>query len=171
VILGYSWVTVFHHDTAGGMFPHGTGRNREEVINYNEDDPEADRYSILDKMEKYRQKDGLFHIRLCYPTYSQLFPCNEWTQSSNFVEDSEITDFKAIEITFEKSYYNAEFAGLKKETGYYRSYIWSNGLHWWFGIGYGYSCSTCRWMTGAYGYGSVQVLDVYLAAGTINKYL
>ena len=43
----------------------------------------------------------MFHIRLCYPEYTDLeFPCNEWTQSSNFVEEDVITDFQPIKLTW-----------------------------------------------------------------------
>ena len=159
---------MFHHDTAGGMFPYGTGPTRKQVLNYNEDDPKADRYSILDKMEKYRRKDGLFHIRLCYPTYSELFPCNEWTQSSNFVEDTEITDFKEIELTYAQSYTDQDFPGLMKMTSWYKNYFWSSPFSWYFGVGYGYSGTA---FNGAYGKPSVSVLDIYLAAGIITKFV
>ena len=97
---------VFSHDSEGGFFP-----DTESAKSYNKDDPNADLYSILDQIENYR-KDGVFHIRICYDELAEdNFPCNEWTQSSNFVEETNITDFKAIEITF-KAGDGGTFGGL-----------------------------------------------------------
>ena len=85
---GYTWVKVFSHDAAGGMFP-SPDDDADEAKNFNDDDEDAYRYSILSKIENYR-KDGLFHIRICYPSYEEECPCNEWTQSSNFVTENDV---------------------------------------------------------------------------------
>ena len=98
---------MFSHDTKGGFFP-----DIEQAKSYNKDDPNADLYSILDQIEDYR-KDGVFHIRLCYDELAEdNFPCNEWTQSSNFVEDPNITDFNAIDITFKQRGDGGMFGGI-----------------------------------------------------------
>ena len=98
---------VFSHDSAGGYFP-----DIEQAKSYNKDDPNADLYSILDQIENYR-KDGVFHIRICYDELADdSFPCNEWTQSSNFVEETNVTDFNALDITFKQSGDGGIFAGL-----------------------------------------------------------
>ena len=98
---------VFSHDTKGGFFP-----DIEKAKSYNKDDPNADLYSILDQIEEYR-KDGVFHIRLCYDELAEdNFPCNEWTQSSNFVENPNITDFHAIDITFKNRGDGGTFGGI-----------------------------------------------------------
>ena len=99
---------VFSHDTAGGT---ALFKNLEDARNFNADDPDADLYSILDQVENYR-KDGVFHIRICYEELNKPFPCNEWTQSSNFVEESEITDFEKIELTWKESGTGGAFGGL-----------------------------------------------------------
>ena len=108
--LGYVWEKVFSHDTTVGYFP-----TLLDTLHYNVDDPDAPLYSILDQIESYR-KDGVFHIRLCYPEYTDLeFPCNEWTQSSNFVEEAVITDFHPIKLTWRMPGDNNQigtFAGL-----------------------------------------------------------
>ena len=90
---------VFSHDATGGMFP-----STEAAKSYNADDPDADLYSILDQIENYR-RDGVFHIKLCYEELSSKykFPCNEWTQSSNMAEESDITDYNPIRIAFGQS--------------------------------------------------------------------
>ena len=158
--LGYSWINVYHQN--GEMFPHGTGpKHRKEVLRYNEEDLLADRRSILYRMEEYRRKDGLFHIRLCYPDYSDPFPCNEWTQSSNFVEETEIKDFTAVEITYNKNY-GYTFFGLKKMTGWYTNYFLFSPYAWYFAIGYGFSSGN---FYGAYGKSNTKIMDVYLAGG------
>ena len=163
MFLGYSWINVFHQDAkAGGMFPSGNGANRKQVLKWNEEDPMADRRSILYRMEDYRGKDGLFHIRLCYPEYSEPFPCNEWTQSSNFVEDTEIANFTALELTY-TSNYGTPFPGLKAMTGWTKNYFWSSASYWDYGVGYGYSGGTQ--FEGASGKTWVSMLDIYIAGG------
>ena len=99
---------VFSHNSAGGLFP-----SVESAKSYNADDPDADLYSILDQIENYR-RDGVFHIKLCYEELSSKFefPCNEWTQSSNMLEESDITDFNPIRISFPESGIGGSFGGL-----------------------------------------------------------
>ena len=112
-------------------------------------------------MEKYR-KDGVFHVRLCYEEFTQwTFPCNEWTQSSNFAETSIITDFKPIEINLKGPSY-APFAGLKVSPS---QHALITGPDYWFGVGgqFAYtwglyfccSCASCQ----------AQKVELYLAIG------
>ena len=162
MILGVTWVKVFNHNTIGGMFSR---YDRDEVRNFNSDDPDADLYSILDQIENYRI-DGLFHIRFCYPEYTEEFPCNEWTQSSNFLEETEVADYKQIRITYEKCYGDLDFAGLRKSTSNYWSFFVATCYSWYFGIGYGYG-STSRSYEGAYGKPWISHSELYLLAGMI----
>ena len=97
---------VLNHDTAKGYF-----KDLDEAKSHNADDPNADLYSILDQVERFRM-NGVFHIRICYAELPDDFPCNEWKQSSNFVEESEITDFEEIEITYPESGTGGVFGGL-----------------------------------------------------------
>ena len=99
---------VFYHDNTGlEYFP-----SVEEAKSYNEYDPDAKLYSILDQIEDYR-KDGVFHIRLCYPEFTEYeFPCNEWKQSSNMATESNITGFEEIYLTFKKAGNSGSFGGL-----------------------------------------------------------
>ena len=164
IVLGLSWLKVFSHNTAGGMFPNGENHpDRLEVLNFNDDDPDAYLYSILDQMEEYR-KEGVFHIKLCYPEYPEDFPCNEWSQSSNFVDETDVTDYSPIQISYlEAGWGNTDFAGLKKMVGWYRGYFLISPYSWYFGIGYGYSGGTT--FEGAGGKPWVSKLEVYLLAG------
>lgn len=63
-------VLVFRHDQRGTsqiLFPAGQN-------NYNENDPTALAYSILDDIENYRRADGTFYFKLCYPgKYNQQY--------------------------------------------------------------------------------------------------
>ena len=118
IVLGLSWLKVYNQQHAGGYFPPppaknspGTGEAFNEIFSYNEDDPDALRFSILGQIEKYR-KNGALHIRLCYPEYTEYFPCNEWTQTSNFMQDEVITDYNPIRITYTQSDSQNDFDGL-----------------------------------------------------------
>ena len=97
-ISGYVWVKVYQHNLAGGFFA-----DAEAARESNPTDPSADLYSILNRVEEFR-KDGVFHIRFCWPEVTSGlindFPCNEWTQSSNFAEEIEIEDFEPIALSF-----------------------------------------------------------------------
>ena len=97
---------VLSHDTAFGYFA-----NLEQAKSHNAHDPEAPLYSILDQVENFRM-DGIFHIKVCYRELPPANPCNEWTQSSNFVEESVITDFKPIDLTWTVSGTGGVFGGL-----------------------------------------------------------
>ena len=149
---------MFHHDTAGGYFP-----DKKEAINYNEDDPDADLYSILNQMEELRNGDGVFHIRQCYPTLTSFDPpCNEWTQSSNFAVEEEISGFKPITIHWEElySWTPGKFNGLKKARDSW-PYYFAESTYWWFCIGFRYNWGGLPQSYPNY----VQVVDVYLAIG------
>ena len=148
----------FNHDLAGGYFP-----DKEEAYNYNEDDPDAELYSILNQMEEFR-KDGVFHIRQCYPTLTSFDPpCNEWTQSSNFAEEEAISDFKPITINWEDlySWSPGKFNGLKKARQSW-PYYFVESTYWWFALGFRWS-----WWGGiSQSYPTyVTKVELYLAAG------
>ena len=102
------WKKVYSFDTSGGLFA-----NLEEAKRKNIDNENALLYSILYNLEAYRNKQGYFHFKLCYPELTQFpFPCNEWTQTSNPVLESEITDYKAVHITWNKDSINRPFHGI-----------------------------------------------------------
>merc|ERR1711962_1894988 len=89
------WKKIFSHDTSGGLFTDSDWNSK------NAGNPSALLYSILDTMEDYRLSDGTFHLRLCYPLLKDgSSGCNEWTQTSNPVIQSNITGYKPININF-----------------------------------------------------------------------
>ena len=128
------------------MFPyHASHPDRMDVIDFNDDDPDAFRYSILHKLEQFRLGD-IFHLKICYPEYADDFPCNEWTQSSNFLTKEEVSNFKPVKITYPRRsrYDNGRFQGLKQTQGWYRNYMVSTAQHWDYGIGYGWGRPSFR---------------------------
>merc|ERR1712243_436406 len=85
------WLSVFHHNTAGGLFS-----GPDDALSKNVDNPSADLYSILEKLEDFKS-GGLFHFRLCYPELVGVNGgdgCNEWTQTSNPATESTPTGFQ-----------------------------------------------------------------------------
>ena len=64
--VGY--VKVFNHNTAGGFFD--ASNSPDDVLSKNPTDPNADLYSILDTLENYRDADGKFTLKICYPEYT-----------------------------------------------------------------------------------------------------
>ena len=109
MFLGY--VKVFGHDTAGGLFSR-----REDALTKNEDNPDAQLFSILNQLEGYRGSDGNFQFKLCYP---ELNKCNVWIQSSNPATESDITDFQAISLAFNKTGLQRGWTGLGRNTQNY----------------------------------------------------
>ena len=98
---------VYSLNTAGGLFA-----NLDEAKKKNINDPEDDHFSILYDLGTMRNKDGVFHFKLCYPELKDDFPCNEWIQSSNPVTEATITGYAAIRITCNTDGIGGSFRGL-----------------------------------------------------------
>ena len=66
----------------------------------NPTDPNADLYSILDTLENFRDAEGKFTFKICYPEFAGVGGgrCNEWKQTSNPATESTITGFEPIGI-------------------------------------------------------------------------
>eukprot|EP00092_Neocalanus_flemingeri_P029421 GFUD01031946.1.p1 GENE.GFUD01031946.1~~GFUD01031946.1.p1 ORF type:complete len:379 (-),score=91.19 GFUD01031946.1:217-1326(-) len=103
------WRKVFAHNTSGGLFA-----NLEDSKNKNPDNENSTLFSILDQLENFRDFQGNFQFKICYPelTFTPITPCNEWIQSSNPLYESNITGFKALRIAFPKTSAGASFGGL-----------------------------------------------------------
>ena len=90
---------IFSHDTAGGLFP-----TVEAALAMNPDTPEAALFSVLDRVEQYRDPDNsnLLHFKLCYPLLHNIpgleasSPCNEWLQDRVINEPSQSCLKKAL---------------------------------------------------------------------------
>ena len=109
-----SFQKVFSHNTVGGLFS-----SKQDALSRNPDNPNAHLFSILDKLENYRNNEGRFHLKLCFPEVSGAGGghCNEWTQTSNPATETTITGFKAISLAFTKTGDNNPWAGLGRSQG------------------------------------------------------
>ena len=107
LFVGYR--KVFSHDTTGGLFS-----NKDQVLKSNPENSDADLYSKLYRLEEFRNSEGNFHFKLCYPEIKGIGgkSCNEWIQSSNPVTESVITGFKPISLAFVKNSINQDWKGL-----------------------------------------------------------
>ena len=107
LFVGY--IKVFSHDTSGGLFS-----KKDQVLKSNPENSDADLYSILYRLEEFRNSERNFQFKLCYPEIIGIGgkSCNEWIQSSNPATDSDITGFKPISMAFVKNSINQEWKGL-----------------------------------------------------------
>ena len=149
---------MLSHDLDGGFFP-----SMQDVRSFNPDNPDANIYSILYQMENYRE-NGVFRLRICYKEITQFeFPCNEWTQSSNFLEETEVSDFEIIELAFEN------FGGLRLTPLSIYNAV-ENGLNFHYGVG---NLRGYNW--GIFGPGvswyNVQKVELYIGTSMDITYL
>ena len=89
----------------------------------NPENTNADLFSILYRLEEFRNTEGNFQFKLCYPEIKGIGgkSCNEWIQSSNPATDSIITGFKPISLAFVKNSINQDWKGLGINPGKYSS--------------------------------------------------
>ena len=114
-IQGYA--KVFSHDTRGGVFS-----SQADVANKNSDNPSAYLFSILDQLERFRETDGKFKFKLCYPELAWGVggrTCNVWRQSSNPLTETTIKGFESISLAFTKDSYLRDWRGLGKSPSNY----------------------------------------------------
>ena len=129
------WIKIFNHNTAGGLFS-----SQDDALHKNPDNPEADLYSILDSIGRFRNEDGSFHFKLCYPEVTGVngSHCNEWTQSSNPANQTTITNFQAISLAFDVNSAENPWIGLgRSPSNYPQTLIDDYPAHswWWMAIG------------------------------------
>ena len=94
------FIKVFSHDTAGGMFS-----SQEDALSKNPNTTGALLFSILDQLEDFRNDDGSFHFKLCYPELAGVGGgrCNEWLQDSNPATETDIAGFRPISLSFTRN--------------------------------------------------------------------
>ena len=133
-----SFQKIFSHNTAGGLFS-----DRDDAMYKNPDNPEADLFSVLYRLEDFRDADGNFHFKLCYPelTGAGGGRCNEWTQTSNPATEGTITGFQAISLSFTVNEYEngrgRSWGGLGRSNDTDTTLIDDTGEepNWWSAIG------------------------------------
>ena len=127
------FVKVFNHDTSGGLF-----HSPQDALSKNPDNPDAKLFSVLNKLEDYRNHEGNFHFKLCYPEYPGIYGghCNEWIQSSNPATEGTVSGFQGISIEFTKNGADQSWAGLgKSETNGTLIDNTGTNQYWWGAIG------------------------------------
>ena len=90
------YVKIFRQYSGDGDF-FSSNDGWSEAQNSNEGNPSANKYSILDTLEKYK-RDGKFTLKINYPT---LNITNIWSQTNNPVTDNGsggVTGYTAISI-------------------------------------------------------------------------
>jgi len=110
-----SYVKVFNHNSSFGVFA-----NASDALMKNRNNSDAPLYSILDSLEAFRDVNGKFELKLCYPEFGIDY-CNEWRQTSNPVTESSITGFEAISLSFTTSSTNGAWRGLGRNLEIYES--------------------------------------------------
>ena len=101
---------VFSHDTAGGLFT-----SSQDALSRNHDNPQASLFSTLDQLESYRNAEGNFHFKICYPevqTFHGLGHCNEWLQASNPTTEGTVTGYERIHLAFPSNGAGQAWGGL-----------------------------------------------------------
>lgn len=85
-------------------------KDASDVMNRNTNDG---LFSSLSDMKSMRHNEGYFHFKLCYYglTIDDGEPCNEWKQSSDPTQESDITGFEAVKLSYDKGSMG-EFKGL-----------------------------------------------------------
>merc|ERR1711962_360568 len=119
---------IFSHDTSFGLF------SRSNVLLKNSGDPSAKLFSVLGSLSHMQ---GPFHLKLCYPELPSP-NCNEWSQTSNPVTESDITGFIPISIPFTKNSLGKNFGGLGVNAKPWRGAFIDdapNSFAWWAAIG------------------------------------
>ena len=87
---------IVRHDVRNGnLFP--TNAHLESI---NENDPANDVYSIANSIENFRQQDGKFHLKLCYPEYFDKGDCFSWIQTNNPFNGESSTGFEFIDVCY-----------------------------------------------------------------------
>jgi hypothetical protein len=102
---GGGWARVFHHDVAGGYYV-----SHEDAYHHNEDAPDADLYSILKHLERLRDADGTFELRINWPD-TDIAGRNIWRQESN-PTTAPVVGYKAVDINYTSQFW----AGLELST-------------------------------------------------------
>ena len=112
------------------------------MLRKNPDNPNADLYSILDRLEDFRDGDDKFQFKLCYPGLAPVGDkgnCNEWIQTSNPATESTITGFEAISLAFVLDSYEKPWRGLGRNLASLQSSTLIDDSpsesYWWSAIG------------------------------------
>ena len=84
------------------------------------DNTATETFSMLGKLEDYRNIEEKFHLKICYPDRVAQSEesgkcCNEWKQTSNPVNEGNITGFEEISLAWKKNCAGSDWHGLGRE--------------------------------------------------------
>ena len=116
-------MTIFHHHNIenGALFT-----TKEDVL----DNTANETFSMLFKLKNYKNIDGKFHLKICYPENPDKDTqkcCNEWKQTSNPVSEGKITGFEPISLAYKKNCAGLAWQGLGKEKDFTHTLIDDTG--------------------------------------------
>jgi len=117
------WTLVHNHELDGGLFADDA-----EAGLLNEDDPEAQLYSILDYIAYFEASTGGYELRLTWP--DEGLGVNHWTQTSS-PTTTPVTGYAAVNV----DYTDRGWHGLELSTGSDTYVDGSVGSYWWYAIG------------------------------------
>jgi hypothetical protein len=134
------WLKVFRHYSGDGDF-FSSSNDWAEAKNTNTDNPQANKYSILDTLYRY-ELDGKFTFKLVYPSQSLENPAysnvtNIWSQTNNPVRDNGlggVTGYTAIDIDSVSS----GWGGLERYDAQSATFLDGTLIpqgNWWWAIG------------------------------------
>lgn len=100
------WKIVFDHN----MKINSTYFSTDEL-----DCEEYGCYSILSKLENYRNSDNKFEFKLVYPEFDESWNFIHWIQSSNPIKSwDQVRDFRLIDVQYHSSTSKRDFQGLAR---------------------------------------------------------
>lgn len=140
---GGGWTRLFVHKTSGGFW------SGLDASSHNVDDPTADLYSVLEKLEDFRGGDGKFKLRINWPDLGA--GKNIWKQSLNPVTTpgmsptNPVAGYEALDI----DYTSNSWGGLDNSSGSTFLNGTVNHGNWYYSIG-----SNNIWSTGIPAYGA-----------------
>ena len=129
-------MTILYHDVEKGeLF------TKTNVL----DNSANETFSMLGKLEDYRNIEGKFHLKICYPEWVSQSKingkcCNEWKQTSNPVIETNMENngFENISLAFTTNGLDKAWKGLGKSESpetYTRIDDTGNGNEWCMAVG------------------------------------
>ena len=123
---------IFSHNLAGGLFD-----SSNDALKRNQNNPDALLFSKLNFLEGYRNKEGKFHFKICFPEIKGN-NCNEWKQTSNPATEGKIRGFQKIKLAFPKNGAGGSWGGLgRSELHSSHTLMDDTGSapYWWMAVG------------------------------------
>lgn len=142
------WTRIFYHNVNEGFF-----YDKDEVLLYSKEDPESQKYSILQELDNLKDSsEFVFYLR--YPEMDLLGEGNFWKQSSNPLVSS-IENYEGISIKYSNNYWGGLELSSSDSTLIDGSV--KNG-YWFYAIG-----ALHRWKKGIPGpINSVEIVELYI---------